>query len=485
MKNLDWEIVSKKGVNFENLLISIVGRGFAYQKGKYFGPFYTKHYRQIDAHRDTLKKDIDRFIKQAKDIESKKPGSILKSYYDYGAILKTIERFADKLPSIDSSKLTNLQLANLLKEYPKIAGKSIWYAYNYYFYQYLGNELYAILKLKERDIKKQTKLFEILTQAKELSVMQKEQKELLLLIKKIKKENLDSAEVNNLIREHLRKFSHMGFFYFRGKPWTEDYIKKRISEKINTDFLSELKKIEELEKANKEWLEIVKKLEFNNKEIILVKTLKEMAYCTNGFDEVWNYLSSKSQAILEDITRRLKITYNELIEMDINEIIDFLEHDKQIDAKFREIIAERQKDSVLVVAGNKLTIITGKELTELRNKETKKEVINKNIKELKGLGASVGKAVGKVVLVLGVNDLSKVKKGDIMMAKSTVPSFVPAMEKAGAIITEVGGLLSHAAIVSRELSTPCIVGIDKVTEILKDGDIVEVDAEKGIVRRLK
>ena len=58
-------------------------------------------------------------------------------------------------------------------------------------------------------------------------------------------------------------------------------------------------------------------------------------------------------------------------------------------------------------------------------------------------------------------------------------------EKAGAIVTDEGGLTSHAAIVSRELKIPCIVGTKIATKILKDGDIVEVDAENGIVRKIK
>ncbi|MDD1444202.1 PEP-utilizing enzyme, partial [Dolichospermum sp. ST_sed3] len=64
----------------------------------------------------------------------------------------------------------------------------------------------------------------------------------------------------------------------------------------------------------------------------------------------------------------------------------------------------------------------------------------------------------------------------------TRPDFVPLMKKAGAVVTDAGGILSHAAIVSRELNKPCIIGTEVATNILKDGDIVEVDADKGIVR---
>lgn len=67
----------------------------------------------------------------------------------------------------------------------------------------------------------------------------------------------------------------------------------------------------------------------------------------------------------------------------------------------------------------------------------------------------------------------------------TSPEYVPAMKRSGAVITDEGGLLSHAAIVARELGKPCIVGTKIATKVLKDGDLVEVDANKGVVRKVK
>jgi pyruvate,water dikinase len=67
----------------------------------------------------------------------------------------------------------------------------------------------------------------------------------------------------------------------------------------------------------------------------------------------------------------------------------------------------------------------------------------------------------------------------------TTPDLMPAIEKAVAIVTDEGGMLCHAAIVSRELGIPCIIGTRNATSILRDGDLVEVDAEKGIVRKIK
>ena len=81
--------------------------------------------------------------------------------------------------------------------------------------------------------------------------------------------------------------------------------------------------------------------------------------------------------------------------------------------------------------------------------------------------------------------MAKMKKGDIMVSIATDPDVVPAMKMAAAIVTEQGGITSHAAIVSRELGIPCIIGTKIATEVLKDGDMVEVNVNHGWVRKLK
>ena len=80
--------------------------------------------------------------------------------------------------------------------------------------------------------------------------------------------------------------------------------------------------------------------------------------------------------------------------------------------------------------------------------------------------------------------MAKFQKGDILVAISTNPDIVPIMKKAAAIVTEQGGVTSHAAIVSRELNIPCVIGTRIATKVLEDGEEVEVDATKGMVRRI-
>ena len=75
--------------------------------------------------------------------------------------------------------------------------------------------------------------------------------------------------------------------------------------------------------------------------------------------------------------------------------------------------------------------------------------------------------------------------GDILISITTHPDFITAMQKVSAFVTDEGGMMSHAVIVSRELNKPCIVGTKIATKVLRDGDLVEVDAERGIVKILK
>jgi pyruvate,water dikinase len=100
---------------------------------------------------------------------------------------------------------------------------------------------------------------------------------------------------------------------------------------------------------------------------------------------------------------------------------------------------------------------------------------------VRGLAASPGLAAGKVVLVKDLNEIGRINTGDIMVTGMTNPDMVPAMRKAAAVVTDEGGRTCHAAIVSRELGIPCVVGSKTATGVLKDGMIVTVDATRGVV----
>jgi len=104
---------------------------------------------------------------------------------------------------------------------------------------------------------------------------------------------------------------------------------------------------------------------------------------------------------------------------------------------------------------------------------------------LKGIGASAGIAEGVVRIVTNKKDFSSFKEGEILVAKITDPSYVMIMAKSSAIITDTGGMMSHPAIVARELGIPCVAATKKATFVLKNGQKVKVDGEKGIVYETK
>jgi pyruvate,water dikinase len=112
------------------------------------------------------------------------------------------------------------------------------------------------------------------------------------------------------------------------------------------------------------------------------------------------------------------------------------------------------------------------------------------ITELKGVSANPGIVRG-VARILLANDIEESRRfrtsfaqGEILVTEMTQPNIMDIAKRAGGIVTDEGGMLSHAAIISREFRIPCVVGTHKATKVLKDGDMVEVDAEKGVVKVL-
>jgi pyruvate,water dikinase len=104
---------------------------------------------------------------------------------------------------------------------------------------------------------------------------------------------------------------------------------------------------------------------------------------------------------------------------------------------------------------------------------------------LKGAPASVGSASGPVKIIHKPSEIDKVVEGDVLVTEMTTPDFVPAMRRAAAIVTDTGGRTCHAAIVSRELGIPCVVGSGTATSALKNGQIITVDGQNGVVYKGK
>ncbi len=142
------------------------------------------------------------------------------------------------------------------------------------------------------------------------------------------------------------------------------------------------------------------------------------------------------------------------------------------------------QDVEWAVEGRKLFIVQSRPITTLKKERVEApKLLEVGESILTGLPASHGVVSSRVRTVNSIEELDKIEKGDILVTKMTDPDFVPAMKKASAIITDEGGITSHAAIVSREMGIPCIVGTEKATQILRDDDLITVDASSGKVYR--
>jgi len=185
-----------------------------------------------------------------------------------------------------------------------------------------------------------------------------------------------------------------------------------------------------------------------------------------------------------------KIPWQTFMYATFDETINLLERPRSIN-KFKKI---HKRHMAFVFNGKKLFVIKDQEkvkkiINTLKNQKSQKQKI-KNINEIKGNVVFEGVAKGKVFKVSEFNyekigKALKNKKDYILVTPMTRPEFLPYMRNCKAIITDEGGVTCHAAIVARELKKPCLVATKIATKVLKDGDLVEVDAEKGIVKILK
>ncbi len=204
----------------------------------------------------------------------------------------------------------------------------------------------------------------------------------------------------------------------------------------------------------------------------------------NTFEIVEKKIAHKNFMIIRDPSGTNKKVYldDDVAEKQVlsdDKIVELAKIIKEIENHYG-----KPQDIEWAKEGTKLYIVQSRPITTL-GKEISKPDYKKHLGEpiLKGLPASKGIASGPVKIIMSANELDKVKKGDILVTKMTDPDFVPAMKIAAAIVTDEGGMTSHAAIVSREMEIPCIVGTEKATKILKDGEVVTVDAVDGYVYR--
>ncbi len=191
----------------------------------------------------------------------------------------------------------------------------------------------------------------------------------------------------------------------------------------------------------------------------VVQELQELTFFRADRTDKLYEAYGKARPIFEEIARHIGVPFCDLAYYDAHSIIQ--NHPKKYDKIFTHIYYK-----------GKYMMKNGIIFSELGHKKSAK---------IEGSIAYRGIVRGIAKIVIHPSEMSKVNKGDILISQMTFPSFIHAMQKAVAFVTDEGSITCHAAIVAREMKKPCIIGTKIATQVLKDGDLVEVDANKGVV----
>jgi phosphoenolpyruvate synthase/pyruvate phosphate dikinase len=348
----------------------------------------------------------------------------------------------------------------------------------------------------DNKIKKVDEIFYMITEALGYKT-ENFQEEIFLLdvAAEIKRENIEiikapedlPVKIKKQLDRHIYEFSSIPFGYNTGVLWDEEYFVEKINNLLKSGIdpkKIKQEKLFEIRRKKKKQDKMIEKLNLPKNILNLAIALRQLAY----LQELKKTTQTKSHPILQnvvnrEIARRLKIPKKYLDFLAYQEIEKSLK-DGGVNERLLKEIKERKKFSVLIMKDGKTSWLYQEEARKFF--EENDLIVNSDgIMEIKGLVASRGSVIGKVRVCLHSTEIQNMQEGEILVTAMTTPDFVPAMKKAAAIVTDEGGITCHAAIVSRELGKPCVIGTKNATKILKDGDLVEVDADKGIVRIIK
>lgn len=303
-------------------------------------------------------------------------------------------------------------------------------------------------------------------------------------ITKIKKELPSlAAGLDKKINQHQEEFAWL-LFKYEGPEWDKTYLLGLIK-----DFLKQGKTVQEkLKELNHRKEELLSNQKKFAREIQLEED-KELSFFINLSRRFMHFKEHQKDylfmcyyyldKLVKEAASRLYLSpsqFRHLLHEEMKEALLKKKYDS-------DCLNERIKHCLLMIeTGEKTKIFSGKEAEKLARKYI--PPLPKP-KIFQGQSAHEGFVKGRVKIIQETKDIAKMKKGDILVTTRTNPNLLPAMRKAEAIIADIGGVTSHAAIISRELKIPCVVGLEFASLVLRDGDLVEVDADKGYVRLIK
>ncbi len=388
---------------------------------------------------------------------------------------KKFDAFFSEVQATNISKLTNAELAGLLDRFsfhviqsmiPFIMMQAEFTDYPYS----MLNEV--VKKTGAKDVAADVGL--LITPDK-LDIIKREE----LAFSKLSKKATDSV-----LMAHASKYA---FLFYNTYDVTQvvQFLKSRLADVKPYDALKE--KFEaELSKRKKLQGELEAKLDTKALQIALF--LRELAWERLELKDKWAGAEFRFLPLFKETAKRAQVSLREVFSIySIPELIALLRKQNTIPSSE---LAHRKKFYVLTARGGKLAFYSGEEAQRLTKQLVPHYFNAIDSLEIKGAVANPGKVSGiaRVVKVVGIEELVKnmelFKDGEILVTTMTQPNMVPIVKKAKAMVTDEGGMTSHAAVIAREFSLPCIVGTHVGTKLIKTGDLIEVDANNGVVRKL-
>jgi len=288
-----------------------------------------------------------------------------------------------------------------------------------------------------------------------------------------------ARERSQQLTKHVQNFSWILNGYHGARPLNRDFFEKRLKKLLQLGGID--KKLDHFRHYARDvrhnFKNIVHRRHLNSEIINLARLAQQGAY--------WQDQRKKKQLIATEyivdlyraLARHLSLTLEQAL------FINWIEFDKFVNNHQRLVeIKERQRGFRFYISRNQL--LTSKNNIQAIFNELEKRYSKISVAGLTGTVAYAGKVKGIVQVIKDGKDVRKFVSGRILVALMTSPDYIVAIKKAKAIITDDGGITSHAAIVARELKKPCIVGTKFASKVLHDGDLVEVDAEQGIVKKI-
>lgn len=291
-------------------------------------------------------------------------------------------------------------------------------------------------------------------------------------------EVLDALEskpvTDDLLTNHIDQFAFTSTAFHLNPPLSKSAVLQRVKEVLSDNLdqliVKERKAKEELKQKYDEWMRRLNQFPDVSDRIRL---LQDLLFWKNERIDIQFLSDYRVRGLFQELANRMSIELHELVFLSYAEIENWLTAKSlRLD---KSTIARRAKGYDYLVDEGRVSISTEFVLEDANFEPG-------DVREIRGETANPGKAEGIVKVVSGMDDISKIEKGDVLVTSMTRPEMIMALEKAAAFVTDQGGRLCHAAIVSREMNKPCIIGTEFATQILKDGQRVQVDADEGVVR---